>query len=137
MPEDDVVGQFASTDLRAARGWLQIVRFVVGRQPDVIGDLEHLRQHLNEVADCMPERDPDPMVVMSLRFGLEGDAPMSLQDVAMRLGYTRERIRLVENEVLRRLRYPRYSASMKALFYLDPLGPDTRESEHRQPYTPS
>jgi DNA-directed RNA polymerase sigma subunit (sigma70/sigma32) len=66
----------------------------------------------------MPKQDPDPFLVISLRHGLGGSSPMALGDVAVRLRYTRERIRQVENEVLRRLHYPRYWQSLRSGFYL-------------------
>jgi len=44
---------------------------------------------------------------------------MTVQDTATSLGYTRERIRQVEKEVLHRLRYPHYSRPLQAGFYLE------------------
>ncbi len=68
MPDDDVVGQFASTDLRAVRGWLSIVRCVVGRPPDIIGDLELLRLHdlRHTAATQLLERGVHPKVVQEM-----------------------------------------------------------------------
>jgi RNA polymerase sigma factor (sigma-70 family) len=42
--------------------------------------------------------------VVSLRFGLEGDEPMTLEAIGRRLGVTRERIRQIETAALGRLR---------------------------------
>ena len=48
----------------------------------------------------LPERQ---RVVISLRFGLIGDGPNSLEQVGRQLGITRERVRQIEADALRRL----------------------------------
>src|SRR4051812_21871220 len=48
----------------------------------------------------LPERQRD---VISLRFGLVGDGPNSLEQVGKQLGITRERVRQIEADALRRL----------------------------------
>ena len=48
----------------------------------------------------LPERQRD---VIALRFGLVGDGPNSLEQVGKQLGITRERVRQIEAEALRRL----------------------------------
>jgi len=42
--------------------------------------------------------------VLELRFGLSDDEPRSLDEVARRVGLTRERVRHIEDASLRRLR---------------------------------
>jgi RNA polymerase primary sigma factor len=48
----------------------------------------------------LPERQRD---VISLRFGLVGEGPSSLEQIGKTLGITRERVRQIEAEALRRL----------------------------------
>ena len=48
----------------------------------------------------LPERQRD---VISLRFGLVGDGPNSLEQIGKQLGITRERVRQIEADALRRL----------------------------------
>ena len=48
----------------------------------------------------LPDRERD---VIALRFGLVGDGPTSLEAIGKRLGMTRERVRQIETEALRRL----------------------------------
>jgi RNA polymerase primary sigma factor len=48
----------------------------------------------------LPERQRD---VISLRFGLVGEGPSSLEQIGKQLGITRERVRQIETEALRRL----------------------------------
>ena len=42
--------------------------------------------------------------VVTLRFGLRGDEPMTLEAIGRRMGVTRERVRQIEAGALRRLR---------------------------------
>jgi RNA polymerase sigma factor (sigma-70 family) len=48
----------------------------------------------------LPDRERD---VIELRFGLVGDGPASLEAIGKQLGLTRERVRQIETEALRRL----------------------------------
>ena len=48
----------------------------------------------------LPDRQRD---VISLRFGLVGDGPTSLEQIGKQLGITRERVRQIEADALRRL----------------------------------
>jgi RNA polymerase primary sigma factor len=47
---------------------------------------------------------PRERVVLSLRFGLEDDSPRTLEAISKRYGLTRERIRQIQNEALKKLR---------------------------------
>ena len=42
--------------------------------------------------------------VLERRFGLDGDAPQTLEDLGSALGITRERVRQIETRALRQLR---------------------------------
>jgi RNA polymerase primary sigma factor len=42
--------------------------------------------------------------VLALRFGLDGEAPQTLEQVGLGLGITRERVRQLESRALRELR---------------------------------
>ena len=48
----------------------------------------------------LPERERD---VISLRYGIDGDDPQSLEEIGRRLGLTRERVRQIESQALKRL----------------------------------
>ena len=66
---------------------------------------------LREVLAELPERE---RMVIELRFGLDGEEPMLLIDVAQRLRVTRERVRQLETRALWRLAKPRVRARLTA-----------------------
>ncbi len=47
--------------------------------------------------------DPREAEILRLRYGLEEDEPMTLKDIGKKVGLTRERVRQIEHEALRRL----------------------------------
>jgi RNA polymerase primary sigma factor len=72
-----------------------------GESPaEALADAEEIRKAVGSLAG-LSEREG---VVLRLRFGLEGHAPATLQEVGERLGYTRERVRQIERDALARLR---------------------------------
>ena len=58
------------------------------------------RQDIERALDALPERERK---VIELRFGLTGDPPCTLEEVGRAFGVTRERIRQIENNTLKRL----------------------------------
>lgn len=62
-----------------------------------------LKDHLDEVLDTLSDREAK---VLKLRFGLEGNKQMTLEEVGKVFGVTRERIRQIEAKALRKLKHP-------------------------------
>jgi RNA polymerase primary sigma factor len=62
-----------------------------------------LKDHLDEVLATLSEREAK---VLKLRFGLEGNKQMTLEEVGKVFGVTRERIRQIEAKALRKLKHP-------------------------------
>jgi RNA polymerase primary sigma factor len=50
---------------------------------------------------------------LRLRFGLGGGEPHTLEEIANKFGLSRERIRQLEKEALRRLRHPRLAHNLR------------------------
>jgi RNA polymerase primary sigma factor len=57
-----------------------------------------------ELSDALSRLNPRQQRVISLRFGLDGQKPQTLEEVGAGLGITRERVRQLESRALRELR---------------------------------
>ncbi len=57
-----------------------------------------------EVATALTQLNPRMRRVLTLRFGLDGEPPKTLEEVGAGLGITRERVRQLETRALRELR---------------------------------
>ena len=75
---------------------------------------ELLRESIEEVLGSLDERESK---VLSLRFGLVGETPKTLEEVGKIFNVTRERIRQIEAKALRKLRRP--SRRKKLIDYLE------------------
>ncbi len=62
-----------------------------------------LRENIEEVLSALSEREAK---VLEMRFGLNGQKPMTLEEVGREFGVTRERIRQIEAKALRKLKHP-------------------------------
>lgn len=58
------------------------------------------------IEDALEALDPREAEVLSLRFGLNGGDPKTLEEVGKIFGVTRERIRQIEAKAIRKLRHP-------------------------------
>jgi RNA polymerase primary sigma factor len=58
------------------------------------------REDVQRALDSLPERE---RLVIELRFGLRGEQPYTLEEVGQAFGVTRERIRQIENNTLKKL----------------------------------
>ncbi len=65
--------------------------------------LEMRKLDINGVLETLSERE---CKVLQMRFGLNGYAPMTLEEVGAKFNVTRERIRQIEAKAIRKLRHP-------------------------------
>ncbi len=73
-----------------------------------------LREHLQEALAELPPRETK---ILEMRYGLIDGRTLTLNEVGKKMGVTRERIRQIEAQALRRLRNPRIQEKLQA--YLD------------------
>ncbi|MDZ7845027.1 MAG: sigma-70 family RNA polymerase sigma factor [Anaerolineales bacterium] len=73
-----------------------------------------LREHLQEALSELPPRETK---ILEMRYGLVDGHTLTLNEVGKKMGVTRERIRQIEAQALRRLRNPRIQDKLAS--YLD------------------
>lgn len=69
--------------------------------PDETATYNLLREHLEEVLERLPPREAR---ILQLRYGLLDGQILTLNEVGRKMGVTRERVRQIEAQALRRLR---------------------------------
>ena len=62
-----------------------------------------LRHQIENALDSLVGREAE---ILSLYFGLDGEEPMTLDQIGMRFSLTRERVRQIKEKALHRLRHP-------------------------------
>ncbi len=77
--------------------------------------VESATQHLLQetIEEVLSELTPRQSHILRLRFGLGGGEPHTLEEIANKFGLSRERIRQLEKEALRRLRHPRLAHNLR------------------------
>lgn len=59
---------------------------------------------LHQLGMLLGRIDQREAKILKLRYGLDGDDPMTLKEIGQKIGLTRERVRQIEHESLRKLR---------------------------------
>ena len=68
--------------------------------PDAVLEADDERQDLMRRLERLDARE---RAILALRFGLEGELPLTLKEVGRRLGVTREWVRKIEIRAVRKL----------------------------------
>jgi RNA polymerase sigma factor (sigma-70 family) len=93
-----------SLDAPAGEGERTLGDLVTDRTADPAERLTSLFRERADLASALDDLAVNERTVLRRRFGLEGDAPETLEAIGKRLGYSRERIRQIEGAGLRKLR---------------------------------
>ena len=75
---------------------------------------EMLRVRLEEILTSL---NPREVRILRMRFGLQNGRSYTLEEVGQKFGLTRERIRQIEGQALRRLRHPSRSRDLRDYLY--------------------
>jgi len=78
--------------------------------PGAMVEVAALGDAIVEVLLELPARERG---IMALRYGLGGERPMTLEEVAATVGLTRERVRQIEGKTLARLRNPQLAQRLR------------------------
>ena len=81
-------------------------------RPDVEVTRKISREQLQQALATLTPREKK---VITLRFGLDGDEPLTLREIGEAVGVSRERARQIEEEALEKLRRPERSSLLKEL----------------------
>lgn len=79
--------------------------------PDAEADQVVLSQEIEELLSSLTPREAR---ILTMRYGLRGPREYTLKEVGQKFGLTRERIRQIEQQALRKLRHPRRSRHLRA-----------------------
>lgn len=59
---------------------------------------------IRQLTDLLASIDERESIILRLRYGLDGEQPMTLKQIGARVGLTRERVRQIEHDAMRKLR---------------------------------
>jgi RNA polymerase primary sigma factor len=59
---------------------------------------------LRQLQELLEQIDDRAARILKLRYGLDGQDPMTLKEIGSQIGLTRERVRQIEHDALRKLR---------------------------------
>jgi RNA polymerase primary sigma factor len=91
----------------------QLVNFIVDEtipEPVDVTSKQLLREQVRNVLEFLSERE---RMVLEMRFGLKDGKDHTLEEVGVKFGVTRERIRQIEAKALRKLRHPSRSKKLR------------------------
>ncbi len=72
---------------------------------------ESLKTEVKSILTILPEREAE---VIKLYFGLDGEYPMTLEEIGDKFNLTRERVRQIKEKAIRRLRHNSRSKILKS-----------------------
>jgi RNA polymerase primary sigma factor len=120
ISEDDVKetmrtnGRHVSVDAPLVNGednsMLDVMQNEDSPEPDAILMSDSLKKEVERILNTLTPREAD---VIRLYFGLSGQHPLTLEEIAERFDLTRERVRQIKEKALRRLKHISRSKLLK------------------------
>lgn len=109
-----ISGRHVSMDAPFVQGEDNTLLDVLENDMDVTPDNElmndSLRKEVQRALSTLTQREAD---VIALYFGLNGEHPMTLEEIGERFDLTRERVRQIKEKAIRRLRHTSRSKALK------------------------
>ncbi|MFK7900051.1 MAG: RNA polymerase sigma factor RpoD/SigA [Cyclobacteriaceae bacterium] len=109
-----ISGRHVSMDAPFVQGEDNTLLDVLENDGDVTPDSElmndSLRREVQRALSTLTQREAD---VIALYFGLNGEHPMTLEEIGERFDLTRERVRQIKEKAIRRLRHTSRSKALK------------------------
>ena len=102
----------------------EVLHDVKTQTPD---DIALGRDEVKTIYALLARIDRREAEILKLRFGLEDGQPLTLKEIGVKVGLTRERVRQIENEALRKLNSYLSTGRLPALA---PLGSSDVTEEH-------
>lgn len=91
-------------------GLLDVLEDESEETPDSGLILDSLRREIQRTLSTLTQREAD---VISLYFGLNGESPMTMEEIGEKFGLTRERVRQIKEKATLRLRHSSRSKVLK------------------------
>lgn len=85
-------------------GELSIDELVPDRNTAPPDEVVRFNDEIRRMVSLLDEIDQRAATILRLRYGLAGEEPLTLKQIGQRIGLTRERVRQIEHETLKRLR---------------------------------
>jgi RNA polymerase primary sigma factor len=101
---EDPVGDDADNILR------DLIEDTTVRSPLDIAIEHDLKEQLEKVISTLPYKEAD---IIRMRYGIGNNRPFTLEEVGKEFNITRERVRQIEANILRKLRHPARSKRLK------------------------
>lgn len=109
-----ISGRHVSMDAPFVQGEDNTLLDVLENDSEVTPDSElmndSLRREVQRALSTLTQREAD---VITLYFGLNGEHPMTLEEIGEKFDLTRERVRQIKEKAIRRLRHTSRSKSLK------------------------
>jgi RNA polymerase primary sigma factor len=109
-----ISGRHVSMDAPFVQGEDNTLLDVLENDTEVTPDsglmTDSLRKEVQRALSTLTQREAD---VISLYFGLNGEHPMTLEEIGERFDLTRERVRQIKEKAIRRLRHTSRSKALK------------------------
>lgn len=109
-----ISGRHVSMDAPFANGeensLLDVLQDDTEETPDSVLLIDSLRREVQRALSTLTQREAD---VVTFYFGLNGEQPLTLEEIGEKFVLTRERVRQIKEKAIRRLRHTSRSKSLK------------------------